>query len=303
MKIIKTLTDLLKKPIEDYKRKKIDNLSNYAAMRAGYTAGWWKAHNDNNKYELFKNLSRDMAIKENVPLSAMKETAIQYLLKAIEYHNLAEEEGISKKEEERYWRLAEENLQEYYIKVEELKRENRTLINIILTPFKNPKRKNIKEYAEERAYYTYMWWKAHHYRNNESLIDYLTKDMSIKENVPPDAMKKIAIPYLIQAAEYHNLAEEEGIPKDEEENYWRLAEKSLGKYYAKIEELKEEYNKDKLIESISADTFVASMGSLGYLTINGYPLAVLAMFPIIKLYLNTADITGKWHFPKQQSPL
>jgi len=100
----------------------------------------------------------------------------------------------------------------------------------------------IEEYAKMRAGYTIGWWEAHHYREDEKMLEYLIKDMSIKEGVSPDKMKKV-IPWLVKAAEYHNRAEEEGISKDEEERYRQLAEKSLEDYYLEIGELKKISNR------------------------------------------------------------
>ena len=158
------------------------------------------------------------------------------------------------------------------------------------------------EYAKKRAFYNINWWQAHHY-GDESLIDYLSEDMAFKEGLPAHILKGIAIPYLMQAAKYHNLAEEDGVSDEDESKYWQLAEKSLVDYYTKIEELKQEYNKDKSIESVSALSFLASMSALGYMTFQGYYLAALAMLPVIRLYLDTTIVTNKWHSPKQQSLL
>ena len=123
MKIIKSLIDIVSQPIKEYKQKKMDKLSSYASMRAVDTVGWWRAHHYRNKKELIEFLSRDMAIKESITPLAMKEAAIPYLLKAAEYHNLAEEEDTPREMEEKYWQLAEESLQEYYSTVQKLKKE------------------------------------------------------------------------------------------------------------------------------------------------------------------------------------
>jgi hypothetical protein len=121
------------------------------------------------------------------------------------------------------------------------------LVSKPIKTFKRKREEKAKDYATMRAVDTVSWWRAHHYRSNDELIEYLSRDMAIKEGITPLAMKKAALPYLLKAVEYHNKAEEEGISKDEEKRYWQLAEKSLQGYYTTVRKLKREYWKDAFV--------------------------------------------------------
>ena len=118
MKITKSLAELVSKPIKTFKRKREEKAKKYAEMKAMDAIEWWKEHP--NEDELIKYISGD--IKQGLKL-AVEKVAFPYLQTAVEYYNKAEEEGISKDEEEKYWQLAGESLQEYYTTVKKLEWE------------------------------------------------------------------------------------------------------------------------------------------------------------------------------------
>ena len=157
----------------------------------------------------------------------------------------------------------------------------------------------------KRARDTIGWWMAHHYGKMNELIETLSEDMAAKERIPPEAMKKEAIPYLLKAAEYHNLAEKEGISKEEEKMYWQLAEEALIEYYTTVKKLRWEYWKDAFVAYVTPGVYMMMFGLAGALAVKLHdpilsPLLSLTPLAFSVHYLKATHQLDRWWLPEEK---
>ena len=93
--------------------------------------------------------------------------------------------------------------------------------------------------TKQMAKYEIGWWRAHHRRNKEKLIDEMVKLYVLLFGISNEDAK-IIVQYRIKATGFHDKAEEyEDQRKPEEADiYWKKAEESLQQHFALLEKLR-----------------------------------------------------------------
>ena len=82
-------------------------------------------------------------------------------------------------------------------------------------------------------YHEINWWKAHHRKQEELLLDEMTKLYSLWFNLSEKNAQE-AVHFRVEAAKFHDIAEkheDEGDIKNPEK-YWALAEQALYEHFS-----------------------------------------------------------------------
>lgn len=77
------------------------------------------------------------------------------------------------------------------------------------------------------------WWKAHHEKNYEKVIEQMTNLYQILFQLDAKTAEKIVM-LRIRAAQEHDLAEKEDISKTKSEEHWRNARHLLIKHFTML---------------------------------------------------------------------
>lgn len=94
--------------------------------------------------------------------------------------------------------------------------------------------------ARKLAHFEIGWWKAHHQKNKEGLIDNMARLYSLQFGISYVEAKK-AVMLRVKATAWHDKAEEaEDIANQEQADvYWNKAEECLSRHFKLMEEVKE----------------------------------------------------------------
>jgi hypothetical protein len=90
----------------------------------------------------------------------------------------------------------------------------------------------MKEKIKELAKYEVGWWRAHHYRNYEAVLENMTLLYQRLFNISKEKAEK-AVRYRVEAGKMHDEAErlEDLGNKTEAEKFWKKTEELLGKHF------------------------------------------------------------------------
>ncbi|MHB8776672.1 MAG: hypothetical protein ACYC6R_02780 [Anaerolineales bacterium] len=93
--------------------------------------------------------------------------------------------------------------------------------------------------ARQLAKHEVNWWKAHHRRQQERLLDEMTRLYVLQFNLDYNDAK-LVVQHRVIAAKWHDMAEnlEDAGNKEEAEIHWTKTEEELQKHYMLLLQLK-----------------------------------------------------------------
>ena len=95
------------------------------------------------------------------------------------------------------------------------------------------------EKARELAHFEIGWWRAHHRKNKEELIDNMARLYSLQFGISYAEAKK-AVTLRVEATVWHDKAEEaeDSGNQKQADIYWNKAEECLSQHFELLEEFK-----------------------------------------------------------------